>query len=92
MLDHAERIIASLEGSSAGSPMSAYHEAIIRIGLGEHERALDLLEAAADERSLLVRLAKVEPKMDALRREPRFEALLRRLGLSGSEAPTASLR
>lgn len=84
-IEESRRILDDLDESWPGSPTSAFHKAVIHIGLGEHQRALDLLEAAADERSTLARLIKVEPKMEALRSHPRFESLLHRLGLHAAD-------
>jgi DNA-binding winged helix-turn-helix (wHTH) protein/tetratricopeptide (TPR) repeat protein len=53
------------------------------IGLGEMERAFELLEKAQDERSGLLVFLKVEPIFDPLRSDARLDALLRRMGLGG---------
>ena len=55
--------------------------AIVHLGLGEHSLALTFLEKATDERELPVTALKVHPLYDPLRSEPRFERLLRRIGL-----------
>jgi len=49
---------------------------------GERSEALDWLERAADQRSRwLVSLVLVDPRFDAIRSDPRFQAVLRRVGL-----------
>lgn len=49
--------------------------------LGEKELALDWLERAYRARRAGVALMNVEPKLDSLRGEPRFDELVQRLGL-----------
>jgi serine/threonine protein kinase/Tfp pilus assembly protein PilF len=80
---NARQILRQLELQPGSRPVSGFHIALVHVGLGEHERALDLLEQAADERTWLIRLLGVEPTFDPLRNEPRFQALMRRVGLSG---------
>ncbi|HEX6590344.1 MAG TPA: tetratricopeptide repeat protein, partial [Longimicrobiales bacterium] len=46
----AREILEGLEARSADGFVTPYHLAYIHTGLGEHERALDLLEQAADAR------------------------------------------
>ena len=56
--------------------------ALVYAGLGQKDKAFVHLTNAyeEDERSLAV--PKVEPLVDNLRADPRFEALLRRIGLT----------
>jgi Flp pilus assembly protein TadD len=48
---------------------------------GDKERALTWLERAYEERDGWLTLAKVDPTFDALREEPRFRAVLAKMGL-----------
>lgn len=57
------------------------------IGLGDTQRAFELLDRAYEDRSGLLVFLKVEPIFDPLRPEPRFEDLLRRMGLQDAGAP-----
>jgi tetratricopeptide (TPR) repeat protein len=59
-----------------------YQRALIQAGLGEPQRAFDSLEKAYQERSLFLSFwIKCDPRLDPLRADPRFNDLLRRLGL-----------
>ncbi len=61
----------------------SYFRCMILNALGETEQALDALEAAFEERSFWVTWLNSDPRMRSLRPHPRFEAVLRRLGLAG---------
>ena len=50
-------------------------------GLGEREQALDWLEQAYKEHASAFILLKITPALDTLRSEPRFQALLEKVGL-----------
>lgn len=50
--------------------------------LGNHDEALTWLDAACTERSPYLVFLHIEPRMDALRTEPRFQEMLRRIGLA----------
>jgi hypothetical protein len=49
---------------------------------GERDEAFQWLEKAYHERSAWLVCARVDPKYDNLRSDPRFADLLRRLGLA----------
>ncbi len=53
-------------------------QALVLIGLGEHDRALDLLVRAHPEGEPNLRVGRI---YDPIRRDPRFQELLRRSGL-----------
>jgi len=55
--------------------------ATLYIGLGDNQRALDWTERAYAERRGWVAYLKVHPIVDPLRNEPRFKALVEKLGL-----------
>jgi serine/threonine-protein kinase len=56
--------------------------AILHLGLGEPARSLEWLEKSCDQRELPLTLIRVHPVYDPLRAEPRFQALLSRMGLT----------
>jgi len=58
----------------------------IYIGLGENERAIDYLKKSYEEHSHWLIYLHIDPSMDALRSNPRFQDLLRRVGLPARAA------
>jgi tetratricopeptide (TPR) repeat protein len=53
----------------------------IHIGLGENDRALEYLEKSYDEHSHWLIYLHMDPSMDDLRNDPRFQDLVKRIGL-----------
>lgn len=53
------------------------------LALGEKERALTALERAVGERDEMIIFARVDPSFDSLHNEPRYQAVLARMGLQG---------
>jgi serine/threonine protein kinase len=53
----------------------------IHIGLGENDRAFEYLEKSYEEHSHWLIYLHIDPSMDDLRDDPRFQNLLRRVGL-----------
>ncbi len=56
--------------------------AILHLGLGENEQALQWLEKACDRKEAGISWIKVHPLYDPLRGDPRFETLLKRVRLA----------
>lgn len=73
--------IEELFRRAAEGYVSSFNPAVIYVGLGDRARALDLLETAYEERSGWMAYLKVDPRLDPLCAEPRFIALLQRVGL-----------
>jgi DNA-binding winged helix-turn-helix (wHTH) protein/TolB-like protein/tetratricopeptide (TPR) repeat protein len=77
----AQGTLDELEKIRAGSYASALDFADIHVALGDRERAFRWLDDAADERAFHLIYLKVWPELDPLRPDPRFNALILRLGL-----------
>jgi len=78
----AQKALKELHELSKRRFVSAYDFAIIYIGLGEADQAFKWLERACEERSFSMLMSlKTEPMLDALRSDPRFQDLVRRVGL-----------
>jgi TolB-like protein/tetratricopeptide (TPR) repeat protein len=79
--DEAGAILAKLEADLPRVYVPAYHLALAHTGLGNREVALSLLERACTDREPAVMNLKVEPRFDPLRRDGRYDVLLRQLRL-----------
>jgi TolB-like protein/Tfp pilus assembly protein PilF len=77
--DEARAMLAELSRRRTERYVSAWALASIHAGLGEKEDALHWLDRAFEERDSSLVWLKVHPRFDALRGEPRFEALLERM-------------
>jgi len=61
--------------------VAPYFLAGVHIGLGENDRAIEYLEKAYEEHSHWLIYLHIDPSMDGVRENPRFQDLLRRIGL-----------
>jgi len=75
-------LVEELARRSGPNQSYAYPTAVIWAGLGEFDKALDLLDKAFEQRETDLTMMKVEPCLDRLRPNPRFQRLMRRLGLA----------
>lgn len=80
--NEARAVLAEFDAlERAGRYASGYAIAVIHAGLGDRERALSALEAAYRERSHWLVWLKRDPRWDEIRAQPRFQELVRRVGL-----------
>jgi hypothetical protein len=78
----AEKVCDRLKKLSEQKYISPRFVASIYAGLAEKDKALDSLSAAYEDRSLQIGPGVIaDPTYDSLRTEPRFQELLRRMGL-----------
>ncbi len=78
--DDALRILEEVRGSA----IHPVNVARVYAALGDADAAFEWLEKAYERRSLGVTLMRVEPGLDPLRADPRFQDLLRRIGFPES--------
>ena len=78
----AREMIGKLSGLAQRTYVPATVYAVVHLGLGENERALDWLEKGCDQRDTPLIAVKVHPLYDPLRAYPRFQSLLERLRLA----------
>jgi serine/threonine-protein kinase len=76
----ARELLRNLEQTSIPSP--ALQIAVLHLGLGDEDAALEWLDKACDQRSMGVHWLKVEPIWDPLRPDKRFTAVLRKMRLA----------
>ena len=76
-----ERVLGQLAEMSSRRHVPSTTFALVHIGLNEPARALEYLERGVAQHELPLTALKVHPGYDALRDQPRFTALLRRLRL-----------
>jgi tetratricopeptide (TPR) repeat protein len=82
----AVQILGELTELAKRKYVAPYFFAGIYIGLGENDRAMEYLERAYEERSHWLIYLHIDPSMDGLRSDSRFEEMLRRIGLPLSGA------
>jgi serine/threonine-protein kinase len=75
----AETLLAALDRQRERDYVSPVALATLHLGLGQHDRALDWAEKAYDERRGWLAYLTVNPLLDPVRGEPRFEALVARM-------------
>ena len=79
----AEKILRDLERKAKQTSASPYTMARIYAGLGDNDKAFDLLEKAYSEKSLDFALGlQSDLLLDRLRPDPRFQIMLGRIGLT----------
>ena len=73
----AREILAQMTKEATTRYVQPYAVAIVHLALGEKDQALDWLQRAAQERgATYFNFIKVDPYLDPLRGDPRFEALV----------------
>jgi serine/threonine-protein kinase len=77
----ALRVIDELRQLSTRRYVSPFEIALIYVGLGEQDRAFEWFEKAYADRADMLVYLNVDPRLDAIRRDPRFAALVARVGL-----------
>jgi len=78
----ALQVIDDLQRLTGHRRVSSFHLALIYAGLGEKDRAVELLNKAVDERAERMVWLRVDPRFDKLRADARFNDLLMRIGLA----------
>ena len=76
-----ESIIDRLKVAAGTSYVSPYDMAIVYTGIGEKDEALHWLELGYSVHDPAMDMLKMEPALDALRSDTRFQNLIRRVGL-----------
>jgi tetratricopeptide (TPR) repeat protein len=80
--DEARSILKELEERRRVRYVSPVAMAMIQVALGDVEASFDLLERAHEDRRGWLAYLKIEPVLDPLRADPRFQRLLERMRLT----------
>jgi serine/threonine protein kinase/tetratricopeptide (TPR) repeat protein len=84
-LEEARRRLTELTHARVERYLEPYGIALVAAALGDRDAALRWLEQGYQEHSFwLAMWSKVDPRLDPLRDDPRFQDLLRRLGLTSN--------
>jgi hypothetical protein len=79
--EDAGQLLNELKQESAWNYVQPYTFALIYIGLGSKEEALNWLEKQMSGHAETANQYAVAPELDELRSEPRFKAMLKRMNL-----------
>jgi TolB-like protein/Flp pilus assembly protein TadD len=77
----AQAVLDELKTRSTQAYIPPSNVGLVYNGLGNQDEALRQLEKAVDERDVQLNFLKVDPRWDSLRDNPRFVAILKRIGL-----------
>jgi serine/threonine-protein kinase len=77
----AEKILADLKRQARDKYITPMFYLLIHIGLGNTDQAFEWLDKSIQEHSYYTPFLKVFPEYDPLRNDPRFEGLLKKVGL-----------
>ena len=77
----ARGVLDELKSLSAQRYIPPSNIATVYLGLGEQDEAIAWLEKAYEERDVRLSFLKIDPKWDSFRSDPRFVAILERVGL-----------
>jgi TolB-like protein/Flp pilus assembly protein TadD/predicted Ser/Thr protein kinase len=77
----AQAIVNELRTRSRQTYVSAFYLALVYAGLGMRDQAMEQLEKAVEERQPYLAGLNVEPPFLGLHDDPRFQAIVRRIGI-----------
>jgi tetratricopeptide (TPR) repeat protein len=83
-MGHRDRALAAIDElrrRSQSEPVSPLSEALVYIGLGDNDAAMERLEFAFQSRMRQLIWVNVDPRFAALRSHPAFQDLIARIGL-----------
>ena len=75
----ANKTLQELMAEAKKQYVSPFYVAILYAGLGQNDNAMDWMEKAYQDRSNSVIFMKVDPELDPLRSNPRFQSILQQL-------------
>jgi Flp pilus assembly protein TadD len=79
----ARRMLAELTAARNTRVVSAWGIAALHASLGDVDEAFHWLDVAVAEQSTGLLLLRVHPRLDPIRKDPRYQPLVERVGLAG---------
>ncbi len=80
--NEALKILNELINNFQNAPIDLYDIAVIYSSLGKNDKAFEYLEKAFDSKFSHLFMLKIDPRLQSLHSDSRFESLLRRIGLA----------
>lgn len=80
----AQKVLDELNSMSQQRYVSPYGIAVVYVGLKDREQAYKWLERAYSEQNTELTFLRVDPRLDPLRDDPRFQELLKKVGFPES--------
>lgn len=77
----AQDVLAELKRAPRQFPLTPFDFAIVYLGLGDKNEAFRWLDRAFDELPSELLTIKTDPRLDSVHSDPRYQVLLRRMGL-----------
>jgi tetratricopeptide (TPR) repeat protein len=77
----ARTVLADLQKMAADQYVPSYGFAIVHLGLGETDEAFEWLEKGAKENDYWLAFVLIDPDLDPLRKDPRFDRLVQLVGI-----------
>jgi tetratricopeptide (TPR) repeat protein len=90
--EEARALLEALQREAASGYVSPYQLAVLHACLGDADRAFAELESAFDQRVSTLMTLSSDRRLAALRPDPRFAGLVRRVGIAQPEAPALAGR
>ncbi|MGZ3500956.1 MAG: protein kinase domain-containing protein [Gemmatimonadaceae bacterium] len=87
--EEARRILAELTAARSTRVVSSWGIAVMHASLGDVDEAFRWLDIAIAEHSPGLLLLRVHPRLDPIRNDPRYRALVKQLGLESASEMTA---
>ena len=79
----AEAVLAEILPRAQGGRTTSYQIAVVYAGLNDADAAFRWLDQAFEERSALLGYLRMDPRLEGLRKDPRYRALLTRMRFPG---------
>ena len=80
----ARALLSEVEEISRERYTCAYEIAVVHLSLGDEDAAIEWLDKAFEDSAACIPLLNVDPRLDNLRDDPRFQELLDRVGFESS--------